>query len=316
MRPYLEQVLKGTSWLDETWHFDYRAEDKRLHTLAVARRMREFGFDLAVLFSNSLRTAALAWLGGAKQRVGYARYQRGPLLTIKVERAKLGNRRTPKPMVDSYLALAEAVGCSNLSRRLELATTDADEISAEAVFRRLGLRRDGAIVALNSTGAYGSARLWPSEHCAEFARRIVAQLNHDVLVLCGPQERDHARAIAQEARSDRVFSMADQPMDLGTAKACIRGTRLVVSTDSGPRHVAAAFGKPLVTLYGPMSPIWGENPTQFAVNLHLDLDCIGCNQRVCPLTHHRCMQGLTVDRVFAAVSKLVTQPALPRRCAA
>ena len=99
--------------------------------------------------------------------------------------------------------------------------------------------------------------------------------------------------------------MADQPMDLGTAKACIRRCRLMVSTDSGPRHVAAALGLPLVTMFGPMLPIWSENPTQRAVNLVLDLDCIGCHKRVCPLGHHRCMRELTVETVFTAVAELL-----------
>ena len=99
--------------------------------------------------------------------------------------------------------------------------------------------------------------------------------------------------------------MADQPMDLGTAKACIRRCALMVSTDSGPRHVAAAFALPVVTLFGPMLPIWSENPTQRAANLVLDLDCIGCHKRVCPLGHHRCMRDLSVDMVFNAVQRLL-----------
>ena len=92
-------------------------------------------------------------------------------------------------------------------------------------------------------------------------------------------------------------------MDLGTAKACIHRCRLMVSTDSGPRHVAAAFGLPVVTMFGPMLPIWSENPTQQAANLLLDLDCIGCHKRVCPLGHHRCMRELTVETVFAAAKR-------------
>jgi heptosyltransferase II len=122
-----------------------------------------------------------------------------------------------------------------------------------------------------------------------------------VLVFCGPKEREIARDVVRLADSPRVFSMADQPLDLGTAKACLRRTRLMVSTDSGPRHVAAAFGKPLVTMLGPMLPVWSENPTQRARNLVLDLDCIGCHKRACPLGHHRCMRDLSVEMVFAAV---------------
>jgi len=305
LRPYLADVLAGTSWLDEQWFFDPRSEDRSRRAWAVARRMRAEAFDMAVLMTNSLRTAWVAWLGGAEQRIGYVRYGRGPLLTGKLYPRRVGRRIAPMPMVETYLDLARAVGCGGESPRLELATVEADERSADAVFGRLALRDDGRVVALNSSGAFGGSKLWPVEYFAELARRIVVELDHDVLVTCGPNERDIARRIVELSANGRVFSMADQPMDLGTAKACIRRCRLMVSTDSGPRHVAAAFGLPLVTMFGPMLPVWSENPTQRAVNLVLDLDCIGCRKRVCPLGHHRCMRDLTVEMVFAAVTSLL-----------
>ena len=329
IRPYLADVLAGTSWLDEQWFFHPRGKDRSLHWPAVARRMRAEQFDLAVLLTNSLSTAWVAWLGGAKQRIGYVRYGRGPLLTGKLYPRRVGSRLVPAPMVETYLELARALGCGEESPRLELATVPADERSADAVFGRLGLRGDGRVVALNSSGAYGGSKLWPVEYFGQLARRIVAELDHDVLVTCGPNERDIAREIVRLAAgkgdrsnlcaaplgpfrqigpvpfSGRIVSMADQPMDLGTAKACIRRCRLMVSTDSGPRHVAAALGLPVVTLFGPMLPVWSENPTQRAINLVLDLDCIGCHRRTCPLGHHRCMRDLTVDRVFAAVLELL-----------
>jgi len=304
LRPYLADVPAGTDWFDELWFFDPRSKDRTRRAWAVARRMRAERFDIAVLMTNSLRTAAVAWLGRAAERIGYVRYGRGPLLTGKLYPRRDGRGLLPEPMVETYLGLARALGCGEESPRLELATTPADEQSADAVFKRLGLRGDGRVAALNSSGAYGGSKLWPVEHFGALARRIADELDHDVLVFCGPKERDIARRVVELAAHPRVFSMADQSMDLGTAKACIRRCRWMVSTDSGPRHVAAAFGLPVVTLFGPMLPLWSENPTQRAVNLVLDLDCIGCHKRVCPLGHHRCMRELTVERVFAAVVKL------------
>jgi heptosyltransferase II len=99
--------------------------------------------------------------------------------------------------------------------------------------------------------------------------------------------------------------MADQPLDLGTTKACIRRGRMMVSTDSGPRHVAAALGVPVITFYGPTPPIWSANPSQRAIDLRLELDCIGCRKRTCPLVHNRCMRELSVDMAFASVEKML-----------
>jgi len=175
------------------------------------------------------------------------------------------------------------------------------------VWTRLGMRDARRVVTFNCSGAYGGAKLWPVEHFARLARLVVRRLDHDVLVMCGPNEREVARDIVQRSDSDRVFSMADQPLGLGTAKACIRRGRLMVSTDSGPKHVAAALGKPLVGLHGPFLPELSHNPTQRAERLILDLDCAGCGKRVCPLGHHRCMKELSVETVYAAVLRLLDQ---------
>jgi heptosyltransferase II len=305
LRPYLMDILGGTDWLDDLWPFDPGAKDRSIHGWTLASRMRREDFDTAVLFTNSLRTAIIAWCGGAKRRIGYARYCRGPLLTEKLHPRRAGGRILPEPMVESYLAIVRALGCGEESPRLELHTTEADERAADTVFGKLNLLGDRRIVLLNSSGAFGGAKLWPVEYFGELARRIVRAADYDVLVMCGPKERGIARQIVEIAAADRVCSMAEQPMDLGTAKACMRRGRLMVSTDSGPRHIAAALGLPIVALYGPMLPIWSENPTQQAVNLVLDLPCIGCHERVCPLGHHRCMRDLTVDRVFEETMRLL-----------
>jgi heptosyltransferase-2 len=301
LRPYLADVLAGTDWLDEQWFFDPHSKDHTQRAWAVAQRMRRERFDLAVLFTNSLRAALMAWWGRAAQRVGFVRNGRGPLLTCRLYHRRINGRIAPEPTVETYLTIADALGCGHESARLELTTTAAEEQAADQVFKSLGLRRDGRLILLNCSGAYGAAKLWPAEYFGRLARRVAAQCGHDVLVICGPKERAIAAEIVKLADHPRVFSMADQPMDLGTAKACMRRGRLLVSTDSGPRHVAAALGKPVITLYGPMLPVWSENPTQRAINLMLELDCIGCHKRVCPLGHHRCMRELTVEKVFAAV---------------
>ena len=313
LRPYLADVLSGTDWLDEQWFFNPRAADRSERAWAVTNRLRQEHFDLAILMTNSVRPALMSWWAGIKQRLGYAQYGCGPLLTYKLHPRRQGGQIVQEPVVETYLTIADALGCGRESARLELATTTREEDSADAVFKRLDLRRDGRLILLNSGSAYGAARVWPVEYFGSLARRLTKQYDHDVLVMCGPNEQGIAKEVVKHSDSPRVFSMADQPLDLGTAKACIRRGRLMVSTDSGPRHVAAALGKPVITLYGPTPPLWSENPTQRAINLSLDLDCIACKKRVCPLKHHRCMRELTVDMVFAAVLKMLEScPSIPQ----
>ncbi len=310
LRPGLGELLAGTDWLDEQWYFDPRARQPQWRRWALVRRMRRRRFDEVILLTHSLHTGLLAWLGGAKQRTGYVRYGRGPLLTGKLYPPRDGRRVIASPMVDTYLALATAVGCPPESPRLELATTEAEERAAEKIGHRLGLRTDGRVVTLNPSGVYGAAKRWPVEHFADLARRVVDELDHDVLVICGPAERQFAGEIVRHAGRRRVFSLADQPLGLGITKACIRRSRLMVSTDSGPRHIAAALGKPVITLLGPTRQVWIDNPTVRGAFLQSDLECLGCAKRVCPLGHHRCMRQLPVERVVGEVARLLGEESL------
>jgi len=305
LRPQLAELLHGSNWLDEQFLFDPKSGYKEFSRLALVGRMRQQRFDRALLLTNSLHTAALAWLGGARERVGYARDGRSLLLTNRVPAARDGRQFRPAPIVESYLALSRAIGCPEESPQLELKVTAAESNQAARVWRELGLRTDGQVVAINSSGAYGAAKLWPAEHCATLARQIVEQLDHDVLVLCGPGERDAACQIAACAGSSRVFSLAAQDLSLGLTKGCLARCRLMVSTDSGPRHIAAALGKPVVTLLGPTLPVWIENPSISGPMLRAELDCLGCGKRTCPLGHHRCMRELTPERILREVAVLV-----------
>lgn len=309
LRPNLAELLIGTRWLDEPWYFDPSSGHSEWGRMALIRQMRRQRFDMALLLTNSLHTALLAWLGGAKERVGYVRDCRGHLLTGRLYPRRDGRRVRPAPMVDVYMELARSLGCGPESPRLELVATETEQCQAKRIWQALGLRTDGRVIALNSTGAYGAAKVWPPQHCGELARRIVRELDHDVLVLCGPTERQAARDIVAYASCSRVFSLADQPVGLSVTKACLARSRMLVSTDSGPRHMAAALGCPVITLMGPTSPVWIENPTVRGSTVRTELDCLGCGRRVCPLRHHRCMRDLSPQRVFGEVACLLDDAA-------
>ncbi len=278
---------------------------------AVARRLRRKRIDTAVLFPNSFRTALLARLGGCRRVVGFARYGRGLLLSRRLRPATDGRGRiTPSPVIDDYNRLAVALGTPDPGNRMELFTTGADEAAAGVVWERFGLGRYPRVVGLNPGAAFGAAKHWPAEHFAALARMLTQRLGCGVLVLCGPGERDIARRIAADSRSPHVASLADTPLSLGLTKALVRRLDLLVTTDSGPRHFAAAFGRPVVTLFGPTHIEWTETYYERAVHLQKRVPCGPCQRRVCPLDH-RCMRDLGPEEVFDAAAGLLARFPLP-----
>ena len=106
MRPYVVDVLAGSPWLDESILYDHRSRDSELRTWSVVSHLRRRHFDALVLLPNSLRIGSVAWLSGAKRRIGYARYGRGPLLTDKLAAPSSGGKLIPVSAVDYYLKLA------------------------------------------------------------------------------------------------------------------------------------------------------------------------------------------------------------------
>lgn len=301
LRPYVAEVLAGTSFLDRQLFYDPRARQAELHGWPFVRQLRAARLDTVVLLTNSWRTGMLAWFSGAARRIGYVRGGRGILLTDRLEHRRADGRYVPTPVLDDYLRLAYQLGCRPESPRIELATLPADEAAADATWRRLGLPAGRHVIALNSSGAFGSAKLWPNGYFTELARRIVCDTDSSVLVLCGPSERDIARDIVAAADHPRIVGLGEEQLSIGLTKACVRRCRLLVTTDSGPRHFAAAFDTPVITLFGPTHIAWSETHYARAVHLQKHVDCGPCQQRVCPLGHHRCMRELGVDEVYRAV---------------
>jgi heptosyltransferase-2 len=210
----------------------------------------------------------------------------------------------PSPVLDAYNLLAARAGCTSFSPQMELYTTNRDEFAADEIWKACDFHGFSEVICLNPGAAYGAAKHWPTEYFSRLAQRLADTRGCGVLVLCGPNERELARDIVQGAERHAVHSLADHPLSLGLTKACVRRADLLVTTDSGPRHFAAAFGRPVVTLFGPTHIAWTE--TYFAKAMHLQkkVDCGPCQLRVCPLDH-RCMKLLGPDEVFDAAVRLL-----------
>ena len=188
---------------------------------------------------------------------------------------------------------------------MELFTTATDETAVDLVWSKFRLDTGRDVICLNPGAAFGAAKFWPTESFARLAQDLADTRGAKVLVLCGPNEREQARNIARLANRPQVFSLADEALSLGLTKALIRRCTLLVTTDSGPRHFAAAFDRPVVSLFGPTFIEWTQTYFAKEINLQKKVPCGPCQLRVCP-TDHACMKLLTPPEVLAAVERLLS----------
>lgn len=309
-KPYAVDVLAGSPWFREIVLFDKRGpRGQRLWQ--VARRLRQAPIDAAILFPNSFRTALLARLGGCRNVVGFARYGRSLLLHQGLKpKTDFWGRPVPLPIVDDYNRLALALGTPDPGHRLELFTTPAGESAAAAAWNRFALHRYPRIVGLNPGAAFGSAKHWPVDSFAQLARMLAQRLGAGVVVLCGPSEREAARHIAEAARSPHVYSLSDMTLSLELSKSIVKRLDVLITTDSGPRHFAAAFDRPVITVFGPTHIEWTETYFEKAIHVQKKVPCGPCQKRVCPLDH-RCMRELAPEEVFQAAERLLARFPLP-----
>ncbi len=312
VRSYVASVLAGGDWFDRVLTIPAKHWDGGI--LSLSRELRREQIDLGLILPNSFRSALTVWLGGCRRRIGYARYGRSLLLTDALQPIRDSwGRLTPSPILLAYNRLAEEVGCPPPGTRLHLCTTLADEADADKVWHLTGLDRFQEVICLNSGSAFGLAKHWPADHFAVLARNLAQKRGCGVLVLSGPSERALCLQIVERAGHPAVCGLAGvsdrpggPPLSLGLSKACVRRAQLLVTTDSGPRHFAHAFDRPVVTLFGPTHVAWTETYHRRAVHLQKQVPCGPCQKRVCPLDH-RCMTGLTPDEVFQVSVTLLEQ---------
>lgn len=270
-----------------------------LQNFSFLRSLRKKKYDIVFDLFGNPRSALFALATGARYRVGFG--FRGRKFAYNTVVPPRGDRIHE---VLFNLDVLPAMGIPVTTTRPEVYIDEVSKAFAEAFWARHGL--DGAItVGLNPSGGWQSKR-WPLAHFAALGDRIAERLHARVLLLWGPGEKRDAEAVAARMQHDALLA---PQADLLQLAALLERLTLLVSNDSGPMHLAAAAGTPVIGIYGPTRPElqgpWGE---QHAVVQKSGLDCLGCNGVTCKIKTHECMRMLQPDTVFAQVEQLLAQP--------
>jgi heptosyltransferase-2 len=303
-KPAVTGVLESTPWINSYWPYRARSRGPLPGRRGIVRRLREAQVDVAILFPNSLSTAAMAWLGGVRRRIGYARDGRSFLLTDRLYAPRSGRKWLPVPAVDYYLKLIEPLGFQSANRKMELACSADDLKLYHQLMNHQGLSLSKDTIVINNGGAFGGSKLWPQDHVYQLAKKLVEQNDIQILLHCGPDEREAANSIANRLNHPAVKSMGSMPsLPMGLSKAVLGSAQVVISTDSGPRHIALALDRPVISLFGPTDVAWTTTYNEPETALSEPTACAPCWKKTCPLGHHACMVNLTVEKVYAATVK-------------
>ncbi|MDZ4860828.1 MAG: lipopolysaccharide heptosyltransferase II, partial [Candidatus Hydrogenedentes bacterium] len=264
--------------------------------IEAARALRPHARDAAIVFPHSARAAILARLAGAQRRIGYARGRRAWLLTDAVEPHRVNGVIEPVYMTAEYLDLLAPLDCTDDGNGLELhASQDA--------LARVSPHLEGAssLVGIAPGAAFGPSKLWPAERFAAVADGLAEKAGARCVLFTGPGEEATRDAVLRHARHPLV-QYDDGAPSIAKLKAAISKLDLLVCNDSGTRHVAVAFGVPVVCIMGPTSPKYSCGPYEKGEVLRVDVDCGPCQKPVCT-TDHRCMTRVTAEWVLGVAMR-------------
>ena len=310
------------------------------NVLAIGKKLRAGNFDLALVLPNSPRSAIETWLAEIPQRMGYARPWRTFFLTQtvppsadavnmqKLSVAEIKRRTGVAPVSNSnsrlsgtksetaatpvlrhqiheYLHLAAALGANPEPLAPQLTVMPAEIAAAKKKFGLEEVSRP--MFGLNPGAEYGPAKRWPIERFIAAARRIQQQKDCLWLMFGGKNDTPVAqRAEIGLGGMPTVINLAGQT-SLRELMALLKLCRVLLTNDSGPMHVAAALGTPVVAPFGSTSPeltgpgLSGDPRHRL---LKSDASCSPCFLRECPIDF-RCMNGISVGRVVAAVLSIL-----------
>lgn len=270
----------------------------------LVKTLQEEAFDAAVLLQNAFHAAWMAWLAKIPVRIGFARDGRGALLTDAIGApppAEYGHQ------VYYYLELLFRAGLIPAVEEVEemhLTVSGDERRWAAAQLEQLGLGGPRFLIGITPGAAFGPAKRWLPDRFAALADRLIGALNADILILGSAAERPLAEEIGKAMRHTPAIVTGETT--LRQLMALLGECRVMVTNDSGPMHLGAALGLPVVAVFGSTDErATGPVSPRARVVKH-PVECSPCGLRKCPIDF-RCMTGISVSAVFDAVATLVQE---------
>ncbi len=303
VKPAVAELFQNHPALNEILLYDGKGRHAGLMgKWALAGEVRRAGFQLAVLFQNAFEAALLAAAAGIPRRFGYATDGRGFLLTRPVAPP---DRGALTHQVQYYWNLLKPLGLTGEPAAPALVTSPAEDRALAERLAQAGIAEADTVIGVNPGSTYGAAKRWLPERFAEAAERLTRAIESTgdrraaVLVLGAKGEEALGREIA--ARLPGRTAILSGATTIRELMAAVKRCHLLVTNDTGPMHIAAAFGVPVVAIFGPTDWRTTSPYGDHHAVVRQAVDCAPCLLRECPIDH-RCMTQVSVDAVYEAAA--------------
>ena len=289
-------VIAGNPYLTTTLVYD----KVKMSGPELIRLVRGRSYDLVIDLFGNPRTALVTRASGARYRVGFDfRWRRHAYNIIAHPRGSQVHN------TQFNLDALAAIGVEIQDRNLYFPLASEDLAHADEWLARAELS-ERFLVGVNPGGGWYTKR-WGLDKYAELCDRVGDAYGAAIVLTWGPGQREDVEAIQSKMHHTPFIPPATTLRELG---AILKRCSIVISNDSGPMHIAAAVGTPVLGIYGPTNPVLqGPYGAQHLTISKAELDCLGCNLTKCPIGH-ACMLGLSVDTVMDGVGRLLAKNGL------
>jgi len=294
--PHLDRILvsRRKYWVDNLKKF--RNISKTITEIrSLISDLRDRHYDLVIDFHGLLKSSVFVFLSGGKMKLGYDSMQEmsGLFLNDKIF------QDMSKHAVDRYMDFPRHLGAEVEQPEFSISIEEDNKTRVRRLLRANNIDNTDSFVAINAI-AFWKTKLWDDDKFARLCDRIVEELHYTV-VFTGS---------ASDGSIERIRSKMTQPSVNLEGRTSLRDLAylytlsvLLVTTDSGPMHIAAAVKTPTVALFGPTDPArtgpYGENH----IVIRKKLSCSPCFLKRC--NTNQCMQEISTDEVFEAIKTVI-----------
>lgn len=302
-RPYTSDVVVGNPCLNDVIVYDKDGRHKSfISTIFFAFGLRKYKFDLALILHSTARANFIAFLAGIPRRIGYTR-KAGWFLTDKLPYVKW---QGTKHEIDYTLDVVRAAGINFNAKNIKLfmPVDKADEDFAASFLSKNNVSEKDKLACIHPAAGCVS-RIWPAKKFCELADRLITDAHCKVIILGIKDELKYAEAIKQNMSHEPIIA---KDFTIRQTAALLKRCSFLVSTDTGPAHIASAVGTPCITIFGRkqagLGPVRWKPIGKDNVIFHKDVGCAKCAAHKC-MKNFLCLDAVTTDEVLDAAKKFI-----------